>query len=142
MCMVTLIASSCADEHSEMDADGAAGGASSNRSTAESAGMCEWPSDLAAIGSNKRDVCYAARAYLRCDLAGGGGAACPSDNFETCADDELGTSVSNCKSRCKTDEYVAICGGVGPGNVPAPPDGCRFDSANPGGSATYCCPCK
>jgi hypothetical protein len=76
----------------------------------------------------------------------GGGFTCPSDDFSVCvdaaADVATAARANNCKSNCGTDEYVAICGGVGPGPVPDPPPTCRFDSANPGGSATYCCPCE
>lgn len=106
-------------------------------------GECSWPANLASLGSSAREVCSATRAYLSCSTQGGGGLWCPSNDSSSCADPTLADQhVKDCESRCKADEYVAICGGVGPGAVPEPPSGCRFDTANPGGSVTYCCPCE
>jgi hypothetical protein len=79
---------------------------------------------------------------LSCDTANGG-LGCPSADFIGCIDPSAVESPSmNCTSNCAVNEYVAICGGIGPGRVPEPPASCRFDSANPGGFAMYCCPCE
>lgn len=102
---------------------------------------CHWPSELAAADSKTRDVCSAARAYLSCETDGHG-VVCPSTDGKSCANPEIDSPLTNCKNNCEPNEYVAVCGGVGPGPVPEPPAGCRLNSANPGGYAIYCCSCE
>lgn len=155
LCAVVWGFASCASDHAPADShtpgvdadavvDGSAGSDSlpNHDSAIEPAGECHWPSSLDALGSNTREVCRAARAFLSCETAGGG-VACPSDDFSTCETTaEIESSLRNCKSNCEVDEYVALCGGVGPGPIPEPPAGCRRHSlANPAGVILYCCPC-
>ena len=43
-------------------------------------------------------------------------------DFTTCINAaEIESPVKNCTSNCKDDEYVAFCGGIGPGSVPERP---------------------
>jgi hypothetical protein len=106
------------------------------------ASECHWPSDLAPLGTQTRDTCIAARAYLSCSF-GGGGVLCPSNDAVSCADPvDPQFQVTTCTNTCGAHEYVAICGGIGPGAVPEPPAGCHAGSGNPGGSVMYCCPCE
>lgn len=108
----------------------------------EDVSACGWPSTLGTLGSAGRDVCRAARAFLSCETDGGG-VACASEDFVTCSDAKIDAPLRNCKNDCKEDEYVALCGGVGPGPVPEPPAGCHATAfANPAGTVTYCCPCE
>ncbi|HVU03694.1 MAG TPA: BPTI/Kunitz domain-containing protein [Polyangiaceae bacterium] len=100
-------------------------------------GACEFAPELARSFST-RDVCTAARTWLSCDARGGATELCMSDDPSHCPGDDPG---SNCRNACKPSEYVAACGGVGPGNIPAPPAGCRSAGAVPAGIAFYCCPC-
>lgn len=135
----------CASEHSDSGdqhdrAGAAAGEQSAGAGGSASGGECQWPSELAPLGTQMRDVCVATRAYLSCKAAGAG-VECASADAVTCVD-ESEFKVISCTNRCAADEYAAICGGVGPGNVPDPPDGCRLVLANPGGSVAYCCPCQ
>jgi hypothetical protein len=122
--------------------NGAGGtGAVTTHGAGEPVRACSWPSSLAALDANTRDVCRAARAFLSCDT-NGGGVECASDDFSTCAAGAAVESpLKNCRSNCEATEYVALCGGIGPGPVPEPPMGCRFEGANPGGVAYYCCRC-
>lgn len=149
-CLVVFVGLSCAgDDHENhhqtagpVAGSAASGNLAKQADGAEPAGACEWPSDLAPLDSKTRDVCHAARAFLSCEVKFGG-VHCASNDFVTCADaSEIEYPVKNCKSDCGMDEYVALCGGVGPGAVPAPPENCRRSSfANPGGVVMYCCPC-
>jgi hypothetical protein len=63
---------------------------------------------------------------------------CVSDNATYCPQ---GGEPGPCENRCHPDEYVASCGGVGPGPIPDPPAGCRSIGAIPAGITYHCCPC-
>ena len=114
--------------------------------------QCSWPSELASSDSTSRDVCHAARAWVSCQLPGGGSQGCLSNDPTRCPSvPGLGAQprsdgVSNdplaCRDQCATDQYAVACGGVGPGAVPEPPEGCTFAGAVPAGIAYYCCPCQ
>jgi hypothetical protein len=110
--------------------------------TTEDAGgpwpACKWPATLGAPDASARTTCDAARTLLSCTIAGGGSAGCISNDPTTCAGVP---GVQNCTPQCGVHEYVAACGGVGPGPVPDPPTGCRAMGAVPAGIAYYCCPC-
>ena len=136
----------CAAEHAEPgDSHDRAGAAPVEQRAgaggSASAGECRWPSSLAALGTQTRDVCVATRAFLSCNAGGGGGVECASVDAVMCVD-EPESNVVSCTNRCAADEYAAICGGVGPGPVPDPPDGCHSVFVSPAGSEAYCCPCQ
>jgi len=146
-----LMGLSCAGDAASNDgpAGGTAGGVANespstrDQAATTDAGSCGWPSNLADLGSASREVCRATRAFLQCEIAGGGGLICASDDFTRCAH-PVGTAgaPANCDSTCEADEYVALCGGIGAGSVPEPPVGCRRGSLIiPGGIAIHCCPC-
>ena len=100
-------------------------------------GQCSWPSSL--DGADGRTACQPARALVSCTDPTGAGCACLSDNISC---DGCQLQDVTCHDQCAANQYVVACGGVGPGAVPSPPDGCTFASANPGGVAYYCCPCQ
>lgn len=152
ICAVVFLGYSCARDHDATEetpsdsshavVNGTAGAGTELSVSGEGGRACQWPSSLAARDANTRDVCTAARAFLSCD-ARSSKVDCASDDARTCADAEaLESPVNNCRSHCEADEYAAFCGGIGPGPVPEPPPGCRFNIANPGGVAVYCCPCN
>jgi hypothetical protein len=97
---------------------------------------CTWPSMLDGDASS-RATCHAARAYVSCSEPGGVTEQCVSDGDKSCPSSGSGS----CTFKCADTEYVAVCGGIGPGPVPDPPGGCKFSGANPGGVSYYCCPC-
>jgi hypothetical protein len=113
--------------------------------TADAAGpwpACSWPSELAPRNSTTRDVCHAARALVSCQTPSGAGEICLSDDATACdGPNPFAGTMLTCHDQCAAHEYVAACGGVGPGPVPDAPAGCTFSGANPGGIAYYCCPC-
>lgn len=115
--------------------DGGAAGGSGNAAAGLPA--CTWPSELDGDASS-RATCHAARALVTCTIPGGGtGTMCTTDGTLACE----GTNLGPCSDKCNADEYVASCGGPGPGAVPDAPAGCRFSGAVPAGIAFYCCPC-
>jgi hypothetical protein len=145
---MAFVAYSCASDHGSVPdhatgADAGDVGAGDHSDAADSLIQeCHWPSNLAALDSTTREVCRAARAFLNCKT-NGVGIPCATDDFSKCGSTSSGeVPFENCSNTCKGDEYAALCGGVGPGPVPDPPAGCRFAFANPGGIATYCCPCE
>lgn len=145
MCAIGLGELACAGD-GESHTAGAAGAVASGTAAehaGEAASACDWPSSLAPLSSTTREVCKAARAFLSC-VTNNGGADCVSDDFTTCINaEEIESPVKSCTSDCKENEYVALCGGIGPGPVPEPPDGChQLDLVNPGGVVMYCCSCK
>ncbi len=101
---------------------------------------CAWPEELGEAGEPSRAVCSAGRVLLSCEM-GGVTFGCVSDNAVSCPDDSSVPAAASCTSLCEPDEYVAICGGVGPGAIPDPPEGCSTTFANPGGVSQHCCPC-
>ena len=121
---------------SSRNACAADAGVNSDGGTVASLPACTWPSELDGDASS-RAFCHAARVYLSCDLPGGVTELCTTDGVMHCTD----SGTSPCHPKCASNEYVASCGGVGPGPVPDPPSGCRSMGANPGGTAYYCCPC-
>lgn len=102
-------------------------------------GACAFAPGLAPADASTRDVCVAARTWLSCDSNGGATELCLSEDASHCPGNDPG---ANCRNACKPSEYVAACGGVGPGPVPDPPAGCRAVGAVPAGVAFYCCPCN
>ena len=113
---------------------------------------CSWPSiyetDAAAQGAG--GACFAGRTYLTCTGSNGGGEGCLSDNLTSCPGPNAtpGVTYSNCQDVCAPDEYVLVCGTVGPPPGDAsptsnPPAACHISSAvNPSGREPYCCPCS
>ena len=99
--------------------------------------QCRWPSVLTDGGG--RTTCQAARALVSCTDSTGAGCGCISNDVSC---DGCQVSGVTCHDQCAANQYAVACGGVGPGPVPSPPDGCTFASANPGGIAYYCCPCN
>ncbi|HVV52264.1 MAG TPA: hypothetical protein VHO06_21525 [Polyangia bacterium] len=97
--------------------------------------QCSWPSSL--NDADGRTACQPARAFVSCTDSTGAGCECLSDQV-SCACQAAGVT---CQDKCAANQYAVACGGVGPGAVPSPPDGCTFAGANPGGVAYYCCPC-
>jgi hypothetical protein len=97
---------------------------------------CTWPDTLGAIDASARDTCSAARTLLSCDYETGGTVECMTNDW-TCD----GSVSGSCVPRCEANEYVAACGGAGPGPIPEPPLGCRSLGAIPAGVVFYCCPC-
>ena len=106
-----------------------------------SAAACAWPEVLVPSTSTSRDACHAVRALLSCEQPGGATLSCVSDDRNACADPRVASDSVACTNRCDDDEYVASCGGIGPGPIPEPPEGCHDMAANPGGIVHYCCPC-
>jgi hypothetical protein len=103
---------------------------------------CTWPANLGRVDASARDVCDAARALLNCGPPTGTQEICMSDNATRCPlPDPAGGPYLPCESQCGANEYVAECGGVGPGSIPDPPAGCRPALGVPAGIAFYCCPC-
>jgi hypothetical protein len=111
---------------------------------------CSWPSiyetDAAAQGVG--GSCFAGRAYLSCSGSNGGGEGCLSDNLMSCPGSNAtpGVTYSNCQDVCELDEYVLLCGTIGPpldaSPTSTPPATCHLSRAiNPGGREPYCCPC-
>jgi hypothetical protein len=101
---------------------------------------CSWPSDLEPADSSSRSTCHAARALVSCGTGSGASAMCLSDGAIACSGAVFSEPLT-CRDLCQPNQYVAACGGIGPGPVPDPPADCKFGSANPGGIAYYCCPC-
>jgi hypothetical protein len=99
--------------------------------------QCSWPSSL--NGADGRTACQPARALVSCTDSTGAGCGCLSDQISC---DGCQIQGVTCRDQCAADQYAVACGGVGPGAVPSPPDGCTFAGANPGGVAYYCCPCQ
>ena len=91
---------------------------------------------------NASDIseCRVARTILSCELAGGGGAVCLSDDPEgTCE----GADADTCEPKCEAQELGVVCGRIGPSmSQTEPPAGCRMVLQTPGGTASYCCPCS
>ena len=129
----------CSGQHttSVSNSGGATGSTAKSATTAKSGlPSCTWPAFLDA-DPGSRDHCHAARRLLACTF-GGGGEECTTDGEATCSDSMTGAT---CMDHCAPNEYVAACGGVGPGPVPDPPSGCRYAFAEPSGVGFYCCPC-
>jgi hypothetical protein len=101
---------------------------------------CRWPAalDPDASGST-RDHCVATRTLLSCALSGGVTEECWTNDPTRCDGGDIG--AAECHAECAQDEYLARCGGVGPGPIPDPPASCHFLDASPAGIAFYCCPC-
>lgn len=102
---------------------------------------CTLPAGLAPLSAGgSRETCIAAQALLTCEASSGDGAICLSDDPSQCP----GTMTMDftCHNECAADEYGVACGGVGPGNVPAPPAGCKRGIPDPAGIVFYCCPCE
>ncbi|HEX3760021.1 MAG TPA: hypothetical protein VHW23_15000 [Kofleriaceae bacterium] len=102
---------------------------------------CSWPAALDPDPSGSaREHCVAARTRLSCSLPGGGEVSCWTNDPTQC---EGGNppGAENCHAECAEDEFSARCGDVGPGSIPDPPAGCRFDTFLPSGVALHCCPC-
>jgi hypothetical protein len=103
--------------------------------------QCGWPTALNDAGPAG---CRASRTFVQCHDPAGGGCDCASDGALGC---DCGASVSagpwTCDYACAADEYAVSCGSIGPSAGPPAdaPSGCRSLGANPGGIATYCCPC-
>jgi hypothetical protein len=108
------------------------GGSSPAALTTTHGPACTWPS---ALDGSSRDFCHANRTLLACMFSGGASGSCVTDGLALCE------GATSCESRCQPNEYVANCGGVGPGPVPDPPAGCRSAGAIPAGVAYYCCAC-
>jgi hypothetical protein len=121
--------------------DGAGDGADAG-SGAEGPASCSWPAELDSTDASARDTCHAGRALLSCTRSDGVTLLCVSADGTACGAAQEGFEGVECESQCQPDEYVATCGGIGPGAVPSPPVGCRFLSANPGGVSYHCCPCS
>jgi len=101
---------------------------------------CTWPAELVDVDESTREVCSAGRTLLSCEMIQGTH-ICVSDNPISCPESSSLPGPSSCTNLCEPDEYVATCGGVGPGAVPDPPEGCRTTFTNPGGVSQHCCPC-
>jgi len=97
---------------------------------------CTWSPALDGDASS-RATCHAGRARVSCSLPNGVSESCVTDGTPSCPD----ATNTPCHYECKPTEYTVWCGGVGPGPVPDPPNGCRFLDAAPAGIAYYCCPC-
>jgi hypothetical protein len=110
------------------------GGVVANKGSSLSA--CTWSPELDGDASS-RATCHAARALIACNLPGDVYESCETDGTPHCSD----SGNAPCNDLCGASEYVASCGGVGPGPIPNPPAGCRSMGANPAGIADYCCPC-
>jgi hypothetical protein len=130
MLTTALVALACSGT-SASDVHGATKGTASTSALP----ACSWPATLDGDRSS-RDQCHASRRYLSCSNPDGSGELCTTDGGASC----MGSAAS-CDDRCAANEYVAVCGGVGPGNVPDPPAGCKGMGAVPAGIAFYCCPC-
>ena len=109
---------------------------------------CTWPAiyDTEAAASGAGGACFAGRAYLTCTSSNGGGEGCLSNNLTQCpGPSATGLTYSNCQDACQLDEYVLMCGSIGPPQAGAsptstPPAACHLSSAiNPGGREPYCC---
>jgi hypothetical protein len=105
---------------------------------------CNWPQDLGPPNSLERVTCEAARALVSCKTKHGEGQICLSDDPTHCSGPSpFPNETLTCEDFCQPNEYVAACGGVGPGPVPDPPANCRGAAfANPAGVAYYCCTCE
>src|SRR5438046_2566387 len=91
---------------------------------------CTLPPGLTPLDAGMtRDRCTGARMLLTCHGPNGAGAGCLSNDSTQCPD----LAGFTCQNQCGDTEYVAACGGVGPGTVPDPPAGCKFASAVPAG---------
>ncbi len=112
---------------------------------------CSWPAiynvDASTVGAS--GACTAGRAYLACTGSNGGGELCVSDSLTQCPGPNAtpGVTYSNCQNQCHDDEYVLICGAIGPPMADAsatstPPAACRPGPDNPSGREPYCCPCN
>jgi hypothetical protein len=108
------------------------------KNSASAVPTCNWPSSLDGDASS-RSACHAGRALVQCELEGGITEMCVSEAPTRCPDSS--SPPSGCQDRCQLDEYVAECGGVGPGPIPDPPPGCRSLGAVPAGIVYYCCSC-
>ena len=109
--------------------------------TGPALGECSWPAALLALDDTSREACRAARSAVTCRQEDGSGATCLLDaQGEGCS--QVTSDPEECESLCDPGEYVAACGGVGPGAVPEPPAGCRFAAALPAGVALHCCACE
>jgi hypothetical protein len=128
----------CSGQHTTVvsNSGGAAENTANSTTTVKSRlPACTWPASLEA-DPGSRDHCHAARRSLTCTSADGA-EECTTDGAATCPD----STDATCKDHCAPNEYVAECGGVGPGPVPDPPSGCKYVFAVPAGIAFYCCPC-
>jgi hypothetical protein len=103
---------------------------------AAASASCSWPASLDGDPAS-RTTCHASRAFVKCTDAFGGGSLCTTDGTLQCE----AANTDQCQDICAAHEYVAACGGVGPGEVPDPPAGCRSAEGGPAGIAYYCCPC-
>jgi membrane protease subunit (stomatin/prohibitin family) len=77
---------------------------------------------------------------LSCTLPGGVTASCWTDDPMQCQGGNPAGAVA-CHAECAKNEFLARCGGVGPGPIPDPPAGCRAQGAAPAGIEFFCCPC-
>ncbi len=121
-------------------ATGACGGQSSGGTSPPA---CTWPAAFDGTDATT-GACRAARYYLSCLGADGSGEHCPSDDPTRCSEPAAtpGVTYSDCENQCGPDEYTLVCGAVGSGSGPQPPDTCRTLAPNPGGSVAACCACE
>jgi hypothetical protein len=102
---------------------------------------CSWPAALDPDESGSaRDHCVAKRTRLSCALPGGVTEICPTNDPTRC-EDEMPSGAQECHAECVRNAFSLVCGGAGPGPVPAPPAGCQPSLPVPGGVVFYCCPC-
>ncbi len=121
------------DNRRDDDVDGAA--------ATQGTVQCRWPEDL--NGADGRTACIPARVSLSCHDPAGDGCGCTTDGGTTCDCSGLADAGPwTCTSTCAANQYIVSCGGVGPGPVPGPPEGCTFADSIPAGIARYCCPCQ
>jgi hypothetical protein len=125
---------------------GAVGGATGGNGAMDATGLpvCQWPAALEPSDASAAGQCRAARAFVSCADANGGGVSCLSDDPTKCPDTPVQVGATfTCQNQCAADEYGAACGSVGPSTAPFPeaPAGCRQLAATPAGVVFYCCPC-
>lgn len=102
---------------------------------------CSWPAALDPDESGSaRDHCVATRTRLRCALPNGLTEICPTNDPTRC-DEEMAPVALTCHAECVRNAFSLLCGGPGPGPVPAAPAGCQQSLPDPSGIVSYCCPC-
>ena len=102
---------------------------------------CSWPAALDPDESGSaRDHCVATRTRLSCALPDGVTETCPTNDPTRC-DDEMSPEAQECHAECAQNAFSLMCGGAGPGPLPAAPAGCQPSRPNPSGIVFYCCPC-
>jgi hypothetical protein len=95
--------------------------------------------------------CGAARAYVSCTAANGGGAACLSNDPTQCPGAAMASpgcssnggcaSGFTCEDVCNPNEFGVSCGGIGPQGGPPVPSTCRALAPTPAGVIFACCRC-